>query len=297
MRQGTAEPPRRGCDARAEDVVRDALAPYGIAVEDGPALRGLVLHVDQLVRRSDGQLGDGRRAARGRQAELPVPVRGGAGRGGSPLRAARRRRSTRASSASSASISASSWGSSPTTGRASRCSAPPTAPSTGRFATGSSCAFGDRACVRVFARAAEALDAARAGTCRPRGHDPPAARAAGPARAHLPAAPVRRPPRRRRGRCSTIAPGAGGLAQLRSTRPFFSEELFVRMTTGPRCASATRSSTSCARRLAAAGAVGAGVRARPCALAGGCRDRPASSSASPYRTPSRWTRGARRSAS
>lgn len=42
-------------DARVEDVVRDALAPYGISVEDGPALRGLVLHVDQLVRRSDGQ--------------------------------------------------------------------------------------------------------------------------------------------------------------------------------------------------------------------------------------------------
>lgn len=47
---------RAGCDECTEDVVRDALAPYGIAVEDSPALRGLVLHVDQLMRRSDDQL-------------------------------------------------------------------------------------------------------------------------------------------------------------------------------------------------------------------------------------------------
>lgn len=41
-----------GQDALIADIVRSALEPYGVAVEDGPALRGLVLHVGQLVRRA-----------------------------------------------------------------------------------------------------------------------------------------------------------------------------------------------------------------------------------------------------
>ena len=212
-------------DARVEDVVRDALAPYGISVEDGPALRGLVLHVDQLVRRSDGQSVTDDGLLEGVKRSCPFlfevsQVVAGA-----------------LSERLDVTVDESELGflcihlglvvGELADDRPRVALLSTTYRSVDRALRDQLVMhFGDRASICVFARAAEALDEARAGsvdlvvTTRPlRGLPVP----------HVLISPLLLSD-------DLLAIGealrhrarSGRLAQLRSTRPFFSEELFVR---------------------------------------------------------------------
>lgn len=252
-------------DARVEDVVRDALAPYGISVEDGPTLRGLVLHVDQLVRRSDGQSVTDDGLLEGVKRSCPFlfevsQVVAGA-----------------LSERLDVTVDESELGflcihlglvvGELADDRPRVALLSTTYRSVDRALRDQLVMhFGDRASICVFARAAEALDEARAGsvdlvvTTRPlRGLPVP----------HVLISPLLLSD-------DLLAIGealrhrarSGRLAQLRSTRPFFSEELFVR-DDGASVRERDEVIDELCARLEAAGAVGpefgASVRSREAA--------------------------------
>lgn len=252
-------------DARVEDVVRDALAPYGISVEDGPALRGLVLHVDQLVRRSDGQSVTDDGLLEGVKRSCPF------------LFEVSQVVAKALSERLDVTVDESELGF--------LCihlglvvgeladNRPRVALLSTTYRSVDQALrdqlvmhFGDRASIRVFTRAAETLDEARAGsvdlvvTTRPlRGLPVP----------HVLISPLLLSD-------DLLAIGealrhharSGRLAQLRSTRPFFSEELFVR-DDGATVRERDEVIDELCARLKAAGAVGAefaaSVRAREAA--------------------------------